>query len=169
MNVTGYKLQHAIREMTHVRDIASQQFSEGLQVFEGDEHVTPENAMAMFIQAEDKIARLQTAQAQYNLGLIVEVMGRVMPLARAVKLVGGAGRQEKMWRSCAKGPGKDRYSYRGDTREAGVKVTKRTVSVEDATNLARKAGRWASALREAIQVANATGADVDGLTPEDFK
>jgi len=169
MKVTGYKLQHAIREMTHVRDIAAQHFTEGLRVFEGDEYVHPVKAMTMFQKAEDKIARLQTAQAQFNLAVTVDVQGISMPLARAVKLVGGAGRQEKMWRSCAKDTGKDKYSYRENTRDAGVKVAQRTVTVEEATNYARTAGRWASALREAIQVANATEADVNGLTPKDFE
>ena len=169
MKVTGYKLQHALREMAHVRDIAAQHFSEGLRVFKGDEYVHPEKAMAMFIAAENKIARLQTAQAQYNLAVTVDVQGETMPLAQAVKLVGGAGRSEKMWRSCAKDTGKDRYSYRENTREAGVKVAQRTVSVDDATAHAKTAAKRASALREAIQVGNATGMDVDGLTPEDFE
>lgn len=169
MKVTGYKLQHAIRETAHVRDIAAQHFTEGLRVFDGDDFVHPEKAMEMFVEAEDKIARLQTAQAQYNLEVTVWVQGQAMPLARAVKLVGGAGRQEKMWRSCAKNTGKDRYSYRENTREAGVDVAKRTVSVEEATAFARIAGKRASALREAIQVANATETGVDGLAPEDFE
>jgi hypothetical protein len=161
MKITGYKLQHAIRELDHSRDIASQQFNEGQWSFEGEDKIHPSEAMTTFFDVENRIAKIQTVQAEYNLKVMVEVQGTQMTLAEAVKRVGGAGRMEKMWRSCAKNTGRDRYGYRENTRDPNQLVAKRAVSVGEAAHWAKKAARWASALREAIQVGNATVLDLD--------
>lgn len=155
MKISGYKLQHALRELTHARDIAAGQFDDALKAFPGDEKPTPEKVMTAFLDAEAKIARLQTVQGDYNLRVKVDVLGKRMSLSEAVKLVGGAGRAEKMWRSAA-APKKDRYGYDRDERTEGTIIAKRTISTEAATQKAKEAARWASALREAIQVGNAT-------------
>lgn len=155
MKVTGYKFQHALRELGHARDIAAGQFDNSLMKFPGEDKPKPQALMVAYAEAEAKIARLQTAQADYNLRVKVLVLDKTMTLSEAVKLVGGAGRAEKMWRGVA-APKKDRYGYDHDTRDPDVLVAQKTISVEEAAALAKKAARWASALREAIQVGNAT-------------
>lgn len=155
MKVTGYKLQHALRELAHARDIAAGQFEDSLKVFPDDEKPSPEAVMNAYQDAEAKIARLQTVQADYNLRVKVSVLDKRLTLSEAVKLVGGAGRAEKMWRGVA-APKTDRYGYDRDTRDATAVVAKRTITTEKAATLAKNAARWASALREAIQVGNAT-------------
>jgi len=160
MKVTGYKFQHALRELGHARDIAAGQFNDSLKVFPGDKKLEPQTIMASYLKAETQIAKLQTAQAQYNLRIMVTVLGKRMTLSEAVKLVGGAGRVEKMWRSVA-APAKDRYSSDNDTRDATAIVAVKTITTIEAAALAKQAARWASALREAIQTGNATEIEIE--------
>ena len=148
MKVTGYKLQHTLRELSHTRDIAAGQFDSSLKFFPGDEKGDPKAVMAAYLEAEAKIARLQTGQALYNLKVQVDVLGKRMTLSEAVKLVGGAGRAEKMWRSVA-APKKDPI------------IAQRTITPMEAAALAKEAARWASALREAIQTGNAVEVEIE--------
>jgi hypothetical protein len=77
---------------------------------------------------------------------------------------------EKMWRSIA-APRKDRYSSfdREMTRDKDQERAQRTVSFQEAGERAQQAARFASALREAIQVANATEVEIESLTPDLFE
>ncbi|OHD20990.1 MAG: hypothetical protein A2Y38_09465 [Spirochaetes bacterium GWB1_59_5] len=169
MKTTGYKLQHALRELHHRRDMAASQFDDGLHQFEDDGKETPTEAFKVFSATEAQIAKLEVAQARYNLGQRVTVQGESMTLAEAVKRVGGAGRMEKMWRSIA-APKKDRYGYDHDlVRDASQERAKRTVSYKEAGDFAQKASRFASALREAIQVANSAEVEIEDLTPALFE
>ena len=155
MKVTGYKLQHALRELAHMRDIAAGQFDDALKVFPGENKNRPQDIMETYLKAEADIAKLQTIQAEYNLRVKVTVLDKRMTLSEAVKFVGGAGRAEKMWRSVA-APTKDRYGYDRDTRDASAVVAQKTITTAEAADLAKRAARVASALREAIQVGNST-------------
>ena len=169
MIVTGYQLQHAIREAEHMKNLAASQWDGCLHAFEDDEKLSPDQVMEKYRAEEERLAKLQTAQAKYNLGIEVEVLGEKMTLCRAIKLVGGAGRAEKMWRTAAAGEKRDRYSLRSDmTRSKDEVRAERTISVEDALARAKKAARYAAALREAIQVANATKHEIE-LDPSLFE
>lgn len=175
MKITGYKLQHALRELHHRRDLAAGQFDDGLNQFEDEkgEKPTPQEAFAIYADTEARIARLEVFQAKYNLMITVESGDGRFPkmlLAEAVKRVGGAGRMEKMWRSIA-APKKDRYGY-GDrdlTRDKDQERAKRMVSIKEAGEWAQQAARFASGLREAIQVANSTEIEFEDLTPDLFE
>lgn len=171
MIVTGYKLQQALRELHHRRDIATKQFSDGLYQFKGDDKPVPRDAFRLFKDAERKIARLQVAQMRYNLEVTVELQGAVVTLAEAVKLVGSAGRGEKMWRSTALGDKRSRYGY-GDSersRSTDKEYAIRMVTTGEATEMAIAEGKYASALRTAIQTGNTTEINIRGLTPADFE
>ena len=168
MRVTGYKLRMAIREVTHTRDIAASQFDGSLQMFQGEQKETPERVMANYRKAEDTLAELQTAQCKYNLAVTVPVLDQKMTLCEAVKLVGGAGRAEKMWRSAAAGEKRDRWD-RKDTRNKDEEYAVKTISTEVATALAKRAAKYASALREAIHVGNACEVEIEGLDPSLFE
>ena len=168
MKITGYKLQHRLRELAHLRDMAAGQFDRGKHRFEGEDKPTSLEAFRRFSTAENAIARLQTAQAEYNLSIQVTAEGQSMTLCEAVKRVGGAGRMEKMWRSIA-APRRDRYAYGEDgVRNKDEERAAPTISTDEALQQATRAARWASALREAIQVANATERDID-INPELFE
>jgi hypothetical protein len=156
MKTNGYRLQHALRELEHAREVAASQFNENVTQFAsaGEKVALPE-VFARFTRLEKQIASVQTAQTTYNLGVEVNVLGEKMPLLQAVKLVGGAGRAEKMWRDTVKGK-KDRYAYNADQRSKDTEYAERAIPVEEAMKHAQHAARIASALREAIQVGNAT-------------
>jgi len=158
--VTGYQLRETIRKWTLRRDTAAGQFSDSLEKFKDEIKTDPRELVKIFLQAETAISILQTAQARYNLQTEVEVQGKVWTLAEAVKLVGGAGRIEKMWRSVAKGGAKNRYSYSEDVRRDGEEHRVATITPDEALELATTAARYAGDLRSAIAAANATEVDL---------
>lgn len=166
MKVTGYRIQHALRELEAARELAHQQFTENVMQFDSQEDKLelPE-VFARFTTLERKVAQLQIQQATYNLAVKVEVLGSTMTLHEAVKLVGGAGRAEKMWRDVVKGNKQSNRYGLADTRSKDQEYAKRSISVADALGHAKLAARTASALRQAIQIGNATELDLAGLDP----
>lgn len=168
MKVTGYRIQHALRELEAARELAHQQFVENVMQFESqEEKLELPEVFARFTALERKVARLQIFQANYNLSVQVQVGGETMSLHEAVKLVGGAGRAEKMWRDVVKGNKSNPYSrFSGsETRSKDQEYAKRSVSVADALGHAKLAARTAASLRQAIQVGNASELELQGLEP----
>jgi hypothetical protein len=162
MQITGYKLQHAIREAEHMKNLAASQWDDSLYAFADDEKTGPAEVMGEYRVQEERLCYLQEAQARYNLRVTVDILGSRLTLCRAIKLVGGAGRAEKMWRAAASGEKKDRYSLRSElTRNKDEDRARRTISVKDASNKAKTSARYAASLREAIQVGNATAVEIE--------
>ena len=174
MKVTGYRLRQAIKEMETQRDLLAARFADCLKEFEGEEKPDPLDVMGLYQQAEIELATLQSAQAEYNVQVTVYPHMPVggtkasMTLSEAIKQVGGAGRVEKMWKTAALGP-KNRYGYESDSRDRDAVVAKKKISAEGAGKMAKRAGKWASSLREAIQLGNATELDIEGLDPTLFE
>jgi hypothetical protein len=166
MKINGYVLQHAIRELESAREVAAQQFASNILQFESQEDKLelPE-VFARFTTLESKIAQVQCAQARYNLAVQVEVLGQAMSLHQAVKLVGGAGRAEKMWKTVVKGGEQTNHRYYSQetSRTKENEYAKRSISVANALAHAKHAAKLASALRQAIQLGNATDLDLEGL------
>jgi len=154
MMINGYKLQQAIREAIAERDTQAARFEPSLSYFPGESKGDPREIARRFHEAERRLCALQTAQARYNLAVKVTVMGQSMSLCEAIKLVGGAGRSEKAWRS-AGAEKKERYSYRDDTRQEGTIVAQKTLTLEEIDAERKTAHRWAAALRTAIASGNA--------------
>ena len=170
MKVTGYKLQYALKELEQSRDVAAGQFGDNIMQFESQEEKPDlKELFASYTALERSITKVQVAQATYNLGVTVTVLGENMSLHEAVKLVGGAGRAEKMWRDIVKGQKCNRYYAAETTRAQGVEYAKRAVSTADAMAQAKQAARVAGALRQAIQLGNATELEVEGLDPTLFE
>jgi len=133
MQVTGYKLQHAIREANDLKNLTASQWDDSLHAFADDKKMSPEDVMEKYLKHERRMVALQVAQAKYNLAVNVRVLDKEMTLCEAIKLVGGAGRTEKMWKAAAGGKKRDRYSYRDDlTRDAGQERAERTITIEAA-------------------------------------
>ena len=162
MKTTGYKLRHAIREAEHIKNIAAGQWDDSLHAFPGEDETkaAPQVLMAKYVECENRLAALQLAQTRYNLAVTVTVQGQPMTLCEAVKRVGGAGRAEK----------KDRYGYNRDlTRNSTEIRAVRTISIEAALLEAKRAARYASALREAIEVGNSTEVEIENLDSSLFE
>lgn len=154
--ITGYQLREAIKRWELHKSTAAKQFDESLWAFEGDDKASPGELADTFLKAEDAVAKLQTLQARYNLSVVVDVLGSKMSLCQAVKMVGGAGRHEKMWRNAATNSGQCGYAYGQNpmSRKTDEVHAKRTVSVKEAIERADRAARLASALRSAIALGN---------------
>jgi hypothetical protein len=178
MKVTGYMLREAIKQHELRRDTAAKAFDGSLKKFPDEEKESPIELVESFSKAEQAIAALQEAQMRYNLSVKVEVMGQGnyptdkvrMSLAKAIKLVGGAGRVEKMWRS-ATGPKKDRYGgYRDDDEMDPTRIRAvATIKSSDAISQASRAGKAAGSLRAAIATANAELVEIEDLSPALFE
>lgn len=170
--INGYQLREAIKRWILQRDAAATAFNDSLYSFGDEEKEGPEKVMENFDKADRNLARLEELQQLYNQSVLCNVQGKQVTLALCVKLVGGAGRREKMWRESAVGK-KDRYSYRDENRERDntKEYAKRTLSVIDCSQQAQLAAKYASAIRNAIARGNST--DVPGeklnVTIEEYK
>jgi hypothetical protein len=162
MKVTGYKIQHKLKELEQLKEVAAQQFNDNIMQFESaEEKLDIREVFANYTGLEKRISRLQAAQCLYNLSVDVNVLGEKLTLLEAVKLIGGAGRSEKMWKDVVKGNKTRHHMYSEQTRSKDQEYAKRSVSVSDAVGLAQQATKVAGALREAIQVGNATEVELD--------
>ena len=162
MKVTGYKIQHKHKELEQLKEVAAQQFNDNIMQFESqNEKMELPEVFANYTSLEKRIARLQAAQCLYNLSVDVSVLGERMTLLEAVKLVGGAGRSEKMWKDVVKGNKTRHHGYGEQTRSKDQEYAVRSVSINDAVGFAQQATKIAGALREAIQVGNANEVELD--------
>ena len=168
MQITGFTIREAIKRWEMVRETSSKQWNDSQFVFEKDEKTSPDDLMKAYRDAERAVASLQTAQARFNIQTKVKVLGEEMTLAEAVKLVGGAGRVEKMWKSYAANTGSDRYSRVELSRSKENEYAKRAVSVKDCLKRATEAAKFAGALRAAIAEGNSVKVEAStiGLDPK---
>ncbi len=173
MKINGYQIREAIKRWMLQRDTFQSQFKDSLYVFEGDESKnSPQSLMADFTKADENVAMLESTQQQFNQIVKVNIQEKTLSLAMAVKLVGGAGRREKLWREAAV-PKKDKYSYRSDekTRDKDTEYAKPVISQSQAVQFSQNAGRFASALRNAIAIGNSQSVNIESLdlSEEEYK
>lgn len=164
MQVNGYKLREALKMKALELATIQTLFDESLYVFEGEEKESPKAISDKITKLEVAIAMLQAAQSEYNLAVKVEIEGKTLPLEAAVKMVGGAGRLSKMWRTAAQGNKRDRWD-RGfpTTRNKEDLIAQPTISKSDALEQAKAAEKLAAALRNAIAVGNNTVVAIDWI------
>ena len=167
--VTGYALKEQIKRATMVRDTTASLFDDSLSKFPDETKDEPQMVVDRFKAADLALAKIQVVQQRYNLAVEVEVLGEKMSLCEAIKRVGGAGRVEKMWRSCA-GVKKERYGYRGDedTRDPNMIRSEATINQSQALELAQEGAKIAGAIRAAIATGNAKEVDFQDVTLPDF-
>jgi hypothetical protein len=163
MKITGYKLREAIKTWELRRQIAENSFTESLTKFPDEKKQTPEQVHAMFVQADRSIAKLNTAQARYNLVVNVEAMGQKMTLCEAIKTVGGAGRAQKLWENAASQKRRSSLYGGDDVRKDDEIRAERTISHEAAVKQATQAAKFAGQLRAAIASANVTDVEIEDL------
>lgn len=159
MKVDGVQIREALSRWKTKADTLATQFPEACWAFQGEEKQSPFDVHDSVVNAEEAVAQLEELQQAYNSNVCVLVQDKSMTLARAVKLVGGAGRRAKAWKDVARDTGRDRYSS-GRTRSTTEEVAKRTVSVEEALGRHAAAERYASAIRSAIARGNMTQVEI---------
>lgn len=163
MEVTGYELKEALKikaiELQAIQSI----FDESLYKFEDEkDKETPAEVVAKITTLEEEIAHLQTAQSYYNISTTVNVNGVPILLEKAIKLVGGAGRISKMWRTASKGKVRDRWDRsQVITRRTDEEIAMPTITKSEALEKAKTAEKFASALRSAIAIGNTTKMNID--------
>ena len=163
MKINGYKLQTAIKQAQEQREFAEKRFHGGIFAFPGEKKPNPGATAVEIVKLEAKIARLQAAQASYNLQVQIVTDAGSLSLHQAVKLVGGAARIEKLWKealSQVSGETVDRYGG-GRQRQADAIIATPQVSIEEAEAAANAASTYTRMLREKIAAANATEIDLD--------
>lgn len=164
MQINGYQIREAIKRWMLQRDTFQAQFKDSLHTFgENEKKISPIKVMHQFEMSDFNVALLESIQQRFNQIVKVTVQKDVITLAMAVKLVGGAGRREKMWREAAI-PKKDRYSYRDDlTRSKDTEYAQPTLTQEQAIEHSQDASRFASALRNAIAKGNSVEVNIESL------
>lgn len=162
MKVNGFQLREAVRRWELIRENAAKQFPGTHWAFEGEkDRLHPDMVMERYIEADVALAKLQTAQQQYNLDVKLDVSGVHMSLSEAVKRLGAAGRAEKMWRVALNDEGQDRYSsQRNITRNKDEERAKKVMKPDALLERANKASKFAGALRAAIAKGNVTEVDL---------
>lgn len=169
MKTTGWALREAIKQNELRKDTAARAFGTTLMTFVGEGKPSPQTVMAQFLKAEETIAKLQVAQARYNLMVTVNLEGETITLCEAVKRIGGLGRAEKMWRT-ATGSKPDRYSYRDENvRNPNEVRAQPTISVNEAAEKASAQAKVAGRLRAAIATANAREVEIENLDASLFE
>jgi len=162
MKVTGYKLREALKMAQLELSTIDSQFEDSLYCFEGEVKPSPKDIINNIQGLERSIARLQTAQCLYNLSIHVVVAHEKMTLEEAIKRVGGAGRISKMWRIAAQGQKADRWErIQTMSRKTDDEFAKPTVAKNEALEYTKNAEKYASALRNAIAIANTTEVTLD--------
>lgn len=167
MNVTGYTLKEALKMRSLELSTINTQWDESLYAFDDENKESPIELADTIASFEDKLALLQTAQDYYNLYIKVKVGSEEMSLSQAIKLVGGAGRLSKRWRSAAQGEQVDRWSRRDAlSRKTDEEHAKATVTKSSALTYAKKAEKYAAQLRTAIATGNTVVLDINWVTED---
>ena len=174
MRVNGFRIQSMLRDVELKKQTAEAEFQDSLHFFANEQKPSPEKMMENYAEAERQLAQLQELQTRYNLAVEVPVqLGEKdvvkMTLQHAIKLVGGASRQEKLWREAATGK-KTRHSYyqKDDSvvRSKDNEYAQAALTPRQIAGHIGHASRFVSALREAIQIGNATAIELD--VPHNF-
>jgi hypothetical protein len=165
MRVNGYQLRESIKKYQLELVNLERKFNKSMFRFadqEKKEH--PTRLADGLLDLEQKIVRLQTAQNEYNLAVIVNFNNKSMTLAEAVKLQGVLGRHVSRWQMFQ---GRDL-----DGEEELVRVQRKDVTEERAKPVMNNdevlekvlaAEKMASTLKGVIARANSEEAPVKAL------
>jgi hypothetical protein len=171
MKINGYQLREAIKRLSLSRDAFLSQFKDSLYTFEKEQtNLSPIKLMYLLEKAEYQTAIVEEAQQKFNQIVTVSVQNETMTLARAVKLVGGAARREKLWKEVI--VPKNRYGLLEPvmlTRNKDSEYAIPTISKEEALLQSHDASIFASSLRNAIAKGNNAEIERIGIKEEQFQ
>lgn len=164
MKVNGYILRQAISRWELKRDTAMSRFSSSLTRFPDEQKAHPDTLAEIVTLADEAIAKLMHALTLYNLAIVVRLVnGAEMTLYEAVHRLPATGRVGKAWREAIAGK-RDRYGVPSDlTRQADEIRAERVITDEHAMTRANKVAAYASDLRAAIGVGNATPVPAESI------
>lgn len=164
MKIDGYKLREAIKQHEFRSETASAEFPTTLQKFEDEKKSSPFEVSDVIENAEMCLAKLRTAQAQYNLRVRVEFRGEEILLAQAVKMVVVLSKIENLWKAIAVNRASRVYFHSPTmTRDPNQILSQPTVTPAEAATRAKKVSVELGRLKQAIATANAREVEIEGL------
>ncbi len=163
MKTTGYQLREAITMWKLRKTTAEGQFTDSLAKFVDEVKDTPQAVVAIVVQAEGNIVRLQVAQMRYNLAVRVTPLDLgEMTLAEAIKLSGVVSRIEKIWAG-ASTASRNPYGYNTRVRDPQQILAEVTITAKEVLEETSRATKRAGALRAAIGAGNTAEVDIEDL------
>ncbi len=161
MKINGFMLRRAIKLWEGRRDAAIAVFPASLSRYADESVVDPVDISRRALAAEKNIVLLQSAQADFNLRVIVPYRATQISLCAAVKMVGAIGRIEKIWRDAAAPAAQTRYGE--ESRDLDKKYKVSTITPEAALTHAEVQSGEKSLLVEAIAIGNGTKIEFETL------
>lgn len=174
MKVNGYKLKEAIKRWENRKAPLLREFQSSFFRKPSQKGRSPEDISKDILNVEEAIASLQEAQAKYNLNTTVSYFlfgeEKRLSLLSAVKLIGGIGRVEGLWKAESS---KDEDPYDNQKLHYGQTNTQyewpqRTMPLKDVIEKANQQNVYVTALRSGIAEANSKELDID-IKPELFQ
>lgn len=164
MKIDGYKLREAIKQHELKSAAALSEFPDSLHKFPEEQKRSPMEVSAEIEQVELALAKLRTAQAQYNTRIRVPFRGEEITLAEAVKSIVGLGKIEKLWKDLATNRGRHPYAHmHQQTRDPNQVVASPTTTPVECMAQTKKASVELGRLKQAIATANAREVEIEGL------
>lgn len=158
MKKSGFDIKSQLKYLDELLTAKCAQFENSKYYFEdGDQPADPIAQYHDIEQLQLKKAKLQTLQGKFAQEIKVEVGGEKVPLAFCLKQVIGLGKAEKAWRemshesSIKEGR---RWQADGRVRSKDTIMAKRTIPIEQATNIYLEHHRKAEEYRRAISEGN---------------
>lgn len=165
MKVTGYQLMDRIETLREQAQTINGQFTGSLFRFQNDVEVKPDprELMERYLEAEKRVATLQSVQSAYNVRVTVDVLGEPMLLQQAVKLIGSATRIKNNWLTASKNSTESNVysSYHELVRDKDNLYAQRVVGIEECLALSESASALMMALKQAIRSGNGVEVELD--------
>jgi hypothetical protein len=162
MKTTGYKLRQVLKELEIKRESLGRQFNNSFFAFPEDvgKKRKPLDIAAELSKVEDDIALFQTAVTEFNLKARVSVQGRLMPLAQAVKMIGGVARMIEHWNRADNFISSDSDRVRIKKKEDEVIQAEPQVSPDQILEVRQQVEKLAAAIRAAVAQGNSEEVEI---------
>lgn len=167
MKINGYKLQHMLADLKQERETLTALFDKETRAFPSDEKGDPMAVSESLEKCESEIVHIQDIQASYNRQVMVELAGESIPLSAAIKLAGGLGRIEGLWRklvgeisSSHRNPYNDGLATRPAPGAQTQETQVFTVSLDVARKRLREATKLTRECKEAVAGGNGQAVDI---------
>ncbi len=167
MKVNGYQLKEAIKRWEARKEPLLREFRNSFFRKASQTGRMPSEIEKDILKTENSICALQEAQAKYNLQITVSYFlfgeEQRMTLMSAVKMIGGVGRMEGLWKaesSKEEDPYDSQRLHYGATN-AQYEWPKRTMLIKDIVETAANKNAQLTALRAGIAEANSKELNLD--------
>ena len=164
MKINGYKLQHMLADLKQERETLTALFDKETRAFPSDEKGDLMAISDNLEKCEAEIVHVQEVQNAYNRQVMVEMAGKPVALSAAIKLAGGLGRIEGIWRKLVGEISSSHRNPYGETLAKRVKDREETqeftISLGVARQRLREATKVTRECKEAVAGGNGRMVDI---------